>query len=354
MKAKNCCKHLGMTVALVAGLASALPSQAQTVCVFDPLGVQGNISAMFTDYAVAAKRWKVDLSVKTYADEQKVNDEFKAGRCDMATMIGMRARQYNTFTGSLDAPGILENYAAVRDLMSVISSPQMASRMQANGIEVVGVLPLGAGYAMVNDRRINSLNTAAGHRAAYMEWDHTQAGMASAFNVQGVPSNLDNYTGLFKQGKVDIIVAPLTLYAPMELSRVVNAGGGIIHRPLFQFTLQLVAHQSQFDDKFGQLSRDYVNTQVSRALGLVRNDEAQLDNRTWIYASHAELVNWNRTMNHYLDEQVKAGNFDPSMLSLMRQVECRSSPDDVACSTPGYVSNRTSMVGIVSSRVSND
>jgi len=28
-------------------------------------------------------------------------------------MLGLRAREYNLFTGTLDAPGVIENYAQV-------------------------------------------------------------------------------------------------------------------------------------------------------------------------------------------------------------------------------------------------
>ena len=333
------CNVIGAITILSAAMMVAAPAQAQSLCVFDPMGAQGSLVQFFKDYAVAAQRWNATLDIKPYSDDQKLNDDFAAGRCDMAGMIGMRARQYNVFTGSIDAPGILQNYAAVRQLLTTMAAPQYAARMVSTTYEIDGVLPIGAGYALVNDRHINGLSTAAGHHAAFMAWDSSQAAITTAFHVVGVPAQLDTYIGLFKRHKVDIVVAPIALFAPVDMGKVVAEGGGLIRRPLFQFTMQLVAHNGRFPADFGQHSRQYMSAQVNRAIGLVRNDEAAVPDRGWIYASRADMQSWSTQMNRLINDQVKAGQFDGQMVDLMRKAECTSAPDDPACTPAGYALN---------------
>jgi len=293
---------------------------------------------LYKDYQLAAKRWGVNFELQPYTDDNQLNDAFKAGKCDMASMVGMRARSFNAFTGSIDSPGTIENYAELRDVMGLMASPKLAKYMVSGGYEVEGILPIGAGYAVVNDRKINGLAAAAGKRAAYMSWDQTQTLITSDFHVTAVASDLTNYGSKFNRGDVDIIVAPMSLYKPMELAKGIADKGGIIHRPLFQFTMQLVAHKDRFPAEFGQQSRDYMNGQVDHALGIIRNDEAQVDSRYWIYALHSDVVEWNTSMRDLLRHLVHERIFDNRMLAILHRVRCKSSPYDDECASQHYSS----------------
>jgi hypothetical protein len=328
------CKQWGKALGLLTGLlAFTGAAEAQTLCVYDPMGAQGNYVSLYKDYQLAAKRWGVSFDLQPYTDDNQMNDAFKAGKCDMASMVGMRARAFNAFTGSVDSPGTIENYAELRDVMALMASPKLAKYMANDSYEIDGVLPIGAGYAVVNDRKINGLAAAAGKRAAYMSWDKTQTLITSDFHVTAVPSDLTNYGNKFNHGDVDIIVAPMSLYKPMELAHGIGDKGGIIHRPLFQFTMQLVAHKDKFPAEFGQKSREYMNSQVDHALGIIRNDEAQVDSRNWIYALRSDQLEWNSSMRTMLAHLEKEGIFDSRMLAILHRVRCKSNVTDDDCTS---------------------
>ncbi len=328
---------------LVAGQAEAKQVYQQptgpVLCVYDPMGTAGEYFSLYKDYQLAAKRWGVSLQIKAYLDDNALNDAFKAGKCDIASMIGMRAREFNQFTGTIDSPGTIENYSQLRDVMNIAASPKVAKYMISGPYEMVGVVPVGAGYAVVNDRRINGLAAAVGKRAAYMSWDKTQTMITEDFHLIAVPSDLNSYGRLFNKGDVDIIVAPMALYKPMELYRGIGTAGGIVHRPLFQFTMQLVARRDRLPPDFGQESREYMSSQVDHALGIIRNDEDQIDSRNWIYAMHADVVTWNTTMRDLLNHLMDQGLFDGRMLAILQRVRCKSNPYADECvggGTPTY------------------
>jgi hypothetical protein len=321
------------TRAVLLSAALCIPGLAcaQSFCVFDPLGSQGDYASLAKDYQLAAKRWGVNIDIVIYTDDDKLDADFRANKCDMASMIGMRARSFNLFTGTLDAPGVMDNYVEVREAMDLIASPKVAKYMLQDNYEVVGVLPVGAAYSIVNDRRINSLETAAGHKVAIMAWDKTQKTMCDDMHVVAVPTTLAQSAVMFNKGQVDFIVTPAVMYKPMELSKGIGSKGGIIRRPLFQFSMQFVALQNKFPPSFGQQSRQYVNQQVNHALGIIHNNEADIDARQWIYALHSEVLTWDISMRKIIAHLVKDDDFDPRMLGVLKRIRCKNNVEEPEC-----------------------
>jgi hypothetical protein len=306
-------------------------AQAQTFCVYDPLGAGGDYYSMFKDYQLAAKRWGVVIDLKAYTDDGQLDAAFKSGQCDMASMIGMRARTYNQFSGTIDAPSVIENYAQLREVMGIVASPKLAKYMVGGGYEVEGIVPVGAGYVLTTDRWINSFERGAGKKVTVMSWDPTQSMMAQDFKVVPVPMDLPHFGDAFNTGKVDLTIMPMVLYKALELNKGIGTKGGIVRRPLFQFTMQVIGHADKFPPDFGQKSREYLFTQTDHALSLARNLEAQVDSRLWIYAVHSELTEWNVTMRAALEHMTKAGNFDRRMLAVLKRVRCRSDAEEPEC-----------------------
>ena len=86
-------------------------AQAQSLCVYDPMGAQGDSYAFMKDYALAAKQWGAEISLQPYPDDQRASDDFKSGKCDALATTGIRARQFNSFSGSIDSAGAVPDEA---------------------------------------------------------------------------------------------------------------------------------------------------------------------------------------------------------------------------------------------------
>ncbi|MEX0572710.1 putative multidrug efflux protein AdeT1, partial [Acinetobacter baumannii] len=76
-------------------LTTTLYAKQQVVCVFDPIGKSGDAFALAKDYALEAKNWGADLSLKAYVDERVAAEDLKVGKCDGAIISGLRGRQFN-------------------------------------------------------------------------------------------------------------------------------------------------------------------------------------------------------------------------------------------------------------------
>lgn len=311
-------------------------ANAQVFCVFDPLGSAGDYFNLFKDYQLAAQRWGVTVELKPYADDQALHDDFKAGKCDMASMIGFRAREFNGFTGTLDAPGVLDNYAEVRQAMAVIASPKLKSALSDGTYEVVGVLPIGAAYGVTRDRTKNSLKDAVGMRVPVLSWDKVGKMLVEDLKAQPVPLEMTHFGDAFNTGKVDVIVVPLVLFKALELEKGVGTQGGIMRRPFAQFTMQMVAYTSRFPTSFGQQSRDYMLTQTDHALSIAHNQEAGIDQRLWVYVMKHDVDLYDQTLRSILDHLAHEGLADRHMLAILKRIRCNSRTSESDCDSVSH------------------
>lgn len=314
-------------------LLAPVSASAQQICVWDPLGANGDIYGMMKDYALSARAWGASVTLKPYTDERVATEDFKAAQCDALLVTGMRARQFNKFTGSIDSIGAIPGYTHLRDVINLLADPRLAPNMVSGGYEVAGALPIGAGYFFVNDRTIDSLKKAAGKRVAVFDWDKSQEEMVRMVGGQPVSADVTTFAGKFNNGQVDIVVAPIYAYKPMELYKGLGSKGGIARFPVIQLTFQLVLRQQNFPAGFGQKSREYIARQVPRFFGLVRNTEQEVDPKYWMNIPVAQRTGYTDLMQDIRIHLTKSGYYDPRMMAMIKRVRCKRDPAEAECAT---------------------
>ena len=320
-----------LLIILVCCMPAAWAEETHLLCVFDPEGAQGEGMSAMRDAELVARRWGVSLKFKVYTDETLAVQDFKARLCDGVNLTGLRARQFNEFTGTIDSPGTIEDYSEMRDVISLMASPKLAKYMISGPFEVFGVIPLGGGYPFVRDRSINTLAKAQGKKIAVMDWDKTEAMLVEQIGAQPVLTDLTNYGNKFNSGAVDIIIAPIILYKPFELSQGIGSKGGIVRRAVIQLTTQLIVWRDRFAPTVGQQCREYVASQADHAFSYIRNQENQVDQRQWMYASTEQRAEYMKLMHDARLHLVQAGFYDKRMLSLLKRIRCKHRPDDAEC-----------------------
>lgn len=321
---------------LIRGLLSLvlvlpLAASAQVLCIWDPMGTQGDGYNTLKDYAIAAKNWGADVSLRAYTDERVATEDFKAGQCDGVLITGLRARQFNPFVGSIDSVGAIPSYTHMRDVIDLLANPKLARNMTSGNYEIAGAMPIGAGYFFVNDRSINTLSKAAGKKIAVFDWDKSQAEMVKMVGAQPVSADVTTFAGKFNNGQVDIVVAPIFAYKPMELYKGLGTKGGIARFPVIQITFQLVIRKDKFPAGFGQMSRQYIANQVPRFFGLIRNTEREVDPKFWMHVPLSDRDGYDKVMRELRIHLTKAGFYDPRMMTLLKRVRCKREPDAAEC-----------------------
>jgi len=313
-----------------ASTSTITSAPARSLCVFSVQGTQGELFGQMRDFAVAAQTQGVRLDPKAFVDERIAAEDFKADQCDAALLTGIRARAFNPFAGSIDAIGGLPDYDALRTLISLLTRPELAPRMRQGPYEVAGIMPLGAAYIFLNDRRINSVEKIAGKRLAVFEHDPAQLTMAQRIGAQPVSSDVSNFAGKFNNGVVDVIAAPAVAYMALEIYRGVGAQGVVVDMPVAQLTFQLLIRHERFPEGFSHWARHYFLELFDPALQTVKASENEI--LFFFPPPDSDASRYQQLLQESRIALTEAGHYDPHMMRLMKRVRCSRAPDQAECS----------------------
>ncbi len=204
--------------------------------------------------------------------------------------------------------------------------------MVSGNYEVAGITPMGAAYLFVNDRNINTVGKLSGKKIAVMDYDKAQAKMVQKVGAQPVASDIMNFAGKFNNGSVDIIGAPAAAFKPLELFKGLGNKGAIAQFPLVQLSLQIIIRQDRFPDGYGQKSREYVYTQLPRAMSLVTNAEKEIDKRFWMTVPEADQEKYTLMIRESRIALTNEGIYDKKTMHMLKQIRCQLAPSDAECS----------------------
>ncbi len=326
---------LCLSAIALAASSFSVQSNAATACVFDLMGTNGPTYNLMKDYALQAKSWGVNMTLKAYTDERVASEDFAAKKCDVLSATGMRARKYNKFVGSLDAIGAAPSKKVTYEAMKLIADPKLASKMKSNGYEVLGTIPLGAAYLFVDDRSIDTVAKAAGKRFAVLDHDKSQAKMVARLGAQPVSSDITTFAGKFNNGQVDMIGAPAMAYKPLELAKGLGTKGAIIKFPILQVTNMIVAHDSAFTDAQAQNSREWFAGQLPAMFKMIQRDENDIPAKYWHDIPANDEIGYVKLMRDGRMSMTAEGDYDPSMMKLLKKVRCQVNPASFECSLQG-------------------
>ena len=319
---------LGVSLSAITGLAQA----KQVICVFDLVGKNGDVFALMKDYQLAAKNWGADIELRVGQNEAVIAEDFKAGKCDGISVTGMRGRQFNSFTGSLDAIGAIPDIKLAVKVMQGLASPTFAKHMVRGKYEVVGVIPVGDAFLMVNDRSINTVAKAAGKKIAVLDYDEAQKIMVQQIGAQAVTADVTNFGAKFNNGQVDIIGAPAAVFKPLELHKGLGSKGAIVNYPILQVTGNLIIHPDKFPAGYGQKSREWVKSQLPRAFGILGKIKTHIPAKYWMQVPAADKPGYQKLMREARVDLTKRGVYDKRMMKLLWQFRCKEDPKNFECS----------------------
>ena len=314
----------------IANVAHAIP---KTMCVFDLLGANGPTYAQIKDYKTAALAWGVELELKPYTSERVAAEDFKSGLCDAVSFTGIRARQFNAFSGSLDAIGAMPSYEHLKSVITTISAAKASKLMINDPYEVVGIFPGGAAYMFVNDRNIDTVGELAGKRIAILDSDPAQVEMVTFVGASPVGTSIANMFSKFNNGSVDVTYGPAIVYEAMELYKGLEPNGGVIQFPLVQLTMQIMIRQAEFPEGFGQKSREFALGQFDSGVDLIKRYEKKIPQKLWIAIPEVEKTGYLEVFRQSRIRLRDKGIYNAKMLKLMRMLRCKKDPQQAECTS---------------------
>ena len=288
------------------------------------------------NYPKLKKTASTDINLRVYTDERVLTEDFRSKRCDGAGISNIRARQFNPFVGSIDAIGAVQNYKQLTTVIQLLARTEYDAKMVNRDYEVVGIVPLGAAYIMVNDRRIDTLSKAAGKKVAVMNFDGTQKKLVQNVGAQPVSVDLLTVGGKFNNKEVDIMAGPALLFKPLELKKGMtdkngNVVGGIIRFPLIQVTGTLIMHRNKFPAGMGPIAREMISKQLSPAFQFVDKLEREVPDKYWFDIREADKPGYIKIMRKARIQMTKEGFYDPTMMKILKKVRCGQTPSSFEC-----------------------
>lgn len=311
--------------------ATSLVQAKQVVCVFDLVGKSGDVYALMKDYQLAAKNWGADIELRVAQNEAVIAEDFKAGKCDGISVTGMRGRQFNDFTGSLDAIGAIPNLKLAVKVMQGLANPTFSKYMVKGKYEIAGVIPVGDAYLMVNDRNINTVAKAAGKKIAVLDYDQAQKIMVQQVGAQAVSSDVTNFGSKFNNGQVDIIGAPAAAFKPLELHKGLGNKGAIVNYPILQVTGNIIIRPERFPKGYGQQSREWVKAQLPRAFDILGKMKADIPTKYWMDVPAADKPGYQKMMREARINLTQQGVYDKRMMKLLWQFRCKEDAKNFEC-----------------------
>ena len=302
------------------------------MCVWDPIGKAGPVGQIMKEAKIQAYHWGVDLDYVVYSDERIAIDEFKLGRCDAVNMIGFRAREFNTFTGSLGAIGAIPSYEHLGIIIKTISSPKAAELMRVGDYEIFAIGPAGAIFMFTRDRTILQPKDFAGLKMAVLEGIPESEYLSAKYGVTPVNSTIFNSILKFNNGTVDLTAAPAIVYEPFEMHKGLEPNGGIYKEPFLYITMQVVARWEKFPADFAQKARLRAVEEYQRFVKFLTDPEATIPEHYWIEIPKHLYDFWVEDFRESRLELGRRGIYDQRTLKLMRKVRCKMDAKLAECS----------------------
>ncbi|WP_303293428.1 putative solute-binding protein [Marinobacter sp. ST-43] len=329
MKSIRFSRRLAMAAVLCASVVAPSLVQAQdeilerSFCVFDPVGANGPLFAITKEFQPVALKRGIKLELRAYTDEKVAAEDFKAGQCDAVLLTGTRAREFNKFTGSLEAMGAVPGEEEMRLLYNTLSQPKARPFLVDGPYEVAGVFPAGAIYLYTRDRAIDSVEKLQGKRIATLDYDSASVRMVRHVGASVVGSNSANFAGKFNNGSVDLAYAPAVAYQPLELYKGVNSKGGVFKYALAYMNFQVIIHRDRFPEDAGQMVRDESIKRIDQAYEIIAEAESGIPAEVWMHPPREDVAEYDKMLRQVRLSLLEDGVYDERAIKLMEAIRCR-------------------------------
>jgi hypothetical protein len=221
----------------------------------------------------------------------------------------------------------------VRKVVQVFSSPQAGKLMVEGNHEVGGIIPLGAAYPIVRDRKMNSVEALSGKKIAAFDYDKAQGAMIQRIGAQPVSVDVTNIGPKFNNGGVDMVTLPAVAYKPFELYKGIGKTGGIGRFPIMIPTVQMIVNKSKFSEGFGEHSRNFWLSQFDRAMNIVHTAEKGIPAALWDDLPPENVPKYVLMLREARIAIAKDGMYNKQGLNIIKRARCSVNPADAECSS---------------------
>lgn len=313
--------------------ADTAAAEERLLCVFDPMGANGNAYKNAEQMALEARAKGVVLKLRADVEEKTAAEDLVAGKCDGAVLTGVATRDFGLASSTIEAIGALPRYDWLRSTLAYLKDPRLAPKMAAGQYETAGIFPAGQVLLFTRDKAWRHTRDLAGKSIAIIGGDAAAETMAKEVGMATKTASTATFGPMYNSGSVDTAYAPTTAFEPLELYRGIGTAGGIIDFPLSQLTLQVILRKDRFPEGFGQWGREFAYGWFDKAMALVASADGKVAKHL-LPIPDADKPGYEEKFLKVRLTLRDRGTYDKTILNLMRRVRCASDEARAECADP--------------------
>ncbi|MBP7880198.1 DUF6091 family protein [Acinetobacter sp. NIPH 1852] len=300
-------------------------------CVFDPLSTQGDISRRLHDIRLYAQHSQVQLKFKTFKNEKEAIHAFDQNECSGLVASNFNTYRYNPFMGSTSGIGLIPNNRTARVFLQLLTNPNVEKRMIGSEYEVVGMIPVGTVYMIMNTQKIQKVSQLKNKTIGILVDNPPQLALAQSVGAKPVYVDFANAIDLFKQKKIDILAAPAYGVLPYNLKTEFGDKTQVVNFPVAYFAVNIVIRPQAYPAGFGQNIRTWFvkNSHVLSAQAI--QWENQLPAYYWADISAHEKQGYDALVMRIRNRYVASGYYDAYFVELIKRLRCLDEPKYIEC-----------------------
>ncbi|WP_130804868.1 putative solute-binding protein [Acinetobacter ihumii] len=326
-------KKMLASVFLFGGIQSSFAAVDTTWCVYDPAGVQGDITRRLKDVALQAQRDQVNLQFKVYQREAESLAQFQQKKCSGLVATNFHTRSYNAFMGSTAGVGFISNNRTAQNFIQLLDQPALRQAMRQGEYEVAGFIPLGMAYMMLKTPTIYKVTDLKNKKIGVLSELAPQSALVRSVRAQPVALNLDTAIQSFKNNQVDILPIPIYGLLPYNLKKEFGESTRVINFPVVYAGLNIVIRSAEYPANFGTHLRQWFSEQAGVMIGQVIRWENRLPAYYWMDVSASERQAYDVVIARVRNQYSKNYFYDPRFVKLIKKLRCKDEPQYFECQT---------------------
>ncbi|ENW83490.1 hypothetical protein F909_00501 [Acinetobacter sp. ANC 3929] len=303
----------------------------QTWCVFDPLSTQGDISRRLQDIRLYALQNQVQLKLQTFKNESEAIQAFDQRKCSGLVASNFNTYRYNRFMGTTGGIGLIPNNRIARVFLQLLNNSNIEKRMVSGNYEVVGMIPIGTAYMIMNTEQISKVSQLKNKTIGILADNPPQQALVQSVGAKPIYIDFANAIESFKQKKIDILAAPAYGVLPYNLKKEFGESTQVVNFPVAYFAVNVVIRPQAYPAAFGHKIRAWFVSNSHILAAQAMQWENHLPAYYWADVSNFEKQGYEAMVAKIRNRYVDSGYYDAYFVELIKRLRCLDDPKYLEC-----------------------
>jgi hypothetical protein len=278
-----------------------------------------------------ALQHNTQLKFDTFKNEKDAIQAFDQNKCSGLVASNFNTYRYNHFMGSTGGIGLISNNRVARMLLQLLTNTNVEKRMLDQNYEVLGMIPIGTAYMIMNTQQINKVSQLKNKTIGILENNPPQLALVQSVSAKPVYVDFATAVDSFKQKKIDILAAPAYGVLPYNLKKEFGESTQVVNFPVAYFAINIVIRPQAYPNGFGHQIRTWFVKNSNVLAAQAMQWENHLPAYYWADISGYEKQGYEALVAKIRNRYVDSGYYDAYFVELIKRLRCLDDPKYLEC-----------------------